>query len=685
MAMEKRIVTGRRLPVTCSACLYIASRMSSNTPLMLIDFSEVIAESPFAIGQTAEYIMKNLKMQIATVDPTLYIPKYIASIGIKKKQAEVSQSATTLMARMNRDWMSQGRRPAGVLAAAIYLAARLHGYSQIRLESVTKALSTTNNVAMKRLEEAKNLYSKVKKDTIDGNASSGALPTSLLMQQRRDELLKEYLQKRGKDTSIVDGFVESKASKEMISKFVQHKKEKAKLKAAYEKAVEKKKKYRKRRKKEAKVAEVKEARRKEKEEEEEKKEKGKKRKRVVSDSGSESESEDVEVSSVSTSTVPESVHWGDSDAIHSTSSDSTVTYVSTTDAERELPLIEMFKRRRLRDQREEEQLAFEKQIDEYNAAILRGDHLGSFIDQDTANLNDLADLEAEALQGIDGGDDDEGGVLELDNNETVPVKSLDELAVIPYTGDIASNIMKGDELLLNLMQEDCVQELENESKKEAGMPADDDIEDLFDMEGVREIVDETGMPDTQVEEDPSMEEFAVVETPPAAKPRDMKFAPEAIPDAQDFDGLSDVSSEGFDEWIVNDEEEYNMRRKMWWDLHGDWKAKRDSAVAAKEKQAKRKSTDRKRNIMPTTMEDGRDNWDTVDGAVTEAMLYKGRAAVKIDDLGNIFDSLTAIVNSSGRREGMASVLDEAVGNTVAHEDAAWVSDDENNPWDGFGG
>eukprot|EP01059_Diplonema_ambulator_P031518 TRINITY_DN5804_c0_g2_i2.p1 TRINITY_DN5804_c0_g2~~TRINITY_DN5804_c0_g2_i2.p1 ORF type:complete len:269 (+),score=59.72 TRINITY_DN5804_c0_g2_i2:30-809(+) len=144
MAMEKRIVTGRRLPVTCSACLYIASRMSSNTPLMLIDFSEVIAESPFAIGQTAEYIMKNLKMQIATVDPTLYIPKYIASIGIKKKQAEVSQSATTLMARMNRDWMSQGRRPAGVLAAAIYLAARLHGYSQIRLESVTKALSTTN-------------------------------------------------------------------------------------------------------------------------------------------------------------------------------------------------------------------------------------------------------------------------------------------------------------------------------------------------------------------------------------------------------------------------------------------------------------------------------------------------------------------------------------------------------------
>ena len=38
-------------------------------------------------------------------------------------------TAMRLLARMKRDWLHTGRRPAGVCGAALLVAARLHGYT----------------------------------------------------------------------------------------------------------------------------------------------------------------------------------------------------------------------------------------------------------------------------------------------------------------------------------------------------------------------------------------------------------------------------------------------------------------------------------------------------------------------------------------------------------------------------
>eukprot|EP01064_Diplonema_japonicum_P006214 TRINITY_DN1413_c0_g2_i6.p1 TRINITY_DN1413_c0_g2~~TRINITY_DN1413_c0_g2_i6.p1 ORF type:complete len:585 (+),score=139.88 TRINITY_DN1413_c0_g2_i6:48-1757(+) len=426
MAVQKHLLANRRMQLTSCACLYIASRMAGNTPLMLVDFSEVTAESPYAIGQIAEYVMKHLKMQLSTVDPSLYIHKYISVLGMRSKQTEVTQSAATLMARMNRDWISQGRKPAGVLAAAIYLAARLHGYSQIRLENVTRVLSITNNVAIKRLEEAKKLYSKIKKESVDSEtAKTNALPASLLMQQRRDELLKSYLARRGKDTSAVESFVNAKESKIMLGKFSGVTRQRAATKLKYEKQMENKKKYRKKMKKNAKVAEKKEEMKQEKKIKRKQANKSKKRKRAKSvESSSSSPSDSVSVSSVSTSTVEEEGEWAE-DIAHidvdlATSSDSSyASYASTTDADADLPLAEFIKVRQQRAAREMEQQEEERRIDESKAPAEEDGPIN-----DVANLNDVRFVDDDHLmqEPFQSGEEDEDilkNLLAMSNTDDI--------------------------------------------------------------------------------------------------------------------------------------------------------------------------------------------------------------------------------------------------------------------------
>jgi transcription initiation factor TFIIIB Brf1 subunit/transcription initiation factor TFIIB len=40
----------------------------------------------------------------------------------------VANTALRIVARMRRDWMQTGRRPAGICGAALLISARLHGF-----------------------------------------------------------------------------------------------------------------------------------------------------------------------------------------------------------------------------------------------------------------------------------------------------------------------------------------------------------------------------------------------------------------------------------------------------------------------------------------------------------------------------------------------------------------------------
>ncbi len=58
----------------------------------------------------------NLKLPI--IDPSLYIHRFASKLEFGDKTHTVAMTALRLVARMKRDWMQVGRRPAGICGAS---------------------------------------------------------------------------------------------------------------------------------------------------------------------------------------------------------------------------------------------------------------------------------------------------------------------------------------------------------------------------------------------------------------------------------------------------------------------------------------------------------------------------------------------------------------------------------------
>lgn len=62
------------------------------------------------------------------------------------------ETSNRIVQRMNRDWMTEGRRPAGICGAAFVIAARMHGF-RCNIEDITKVFKIGPNTIRKRLHE----------------------------------------------------------------------------------------------------------------------------------------------------------------------------------------------------------------------------------------------------------------------------------------------------------------------------------------------------------------------------------------------------------------------------------------------------------------------------------------------------------------------------------------------------
>ena len=84
---------------------------------MLIDFSEYLRINVFVLGHTFLELCKKLTIQLPLIDPSLFIPRFASQLNFAEKELEVCKSAIRIVARMKRDWILYGRRPAGVCGA----------------------------------------------------------------------------------------------------------------------------------------------------------------------------------------------------------------------------------------------------------------------------------------------------------------------------------------------------------------------------------------------------------------------------------------------------------------------------------------------------------------------------------------------------------------------------------------
>jgi transcription factor IIIB 90 kDa subunit len=149
IALHQSLVQGRRTVHVIAACLYIACRQEKSQH-MLIDFSDAVQVNVYTLGHCFLKLRRFLGLKLDVIDPALYIYRFAAHLDLGDKVNVISMTALRLVARMKRDWIVVGRRPQGICAAALLIAARAHGLGHV---DVTRVLNVCGMTVSHRLRE----------------------------------------------------------------------------------------------------------------------------------------------------------------------------------------------------------------------------------------------------------------------------------------------------------------------------------------------------------------------------------------------------------------------------------------------------------------------------------------------------------------------------------------------------
>ncbi|KAL9933286.1 hypothetical protein V8E36_008004 [Tilletia maclaganii] len=152
-------VLGRKSDITVASCLYLACRYE-NRPLMLIDFADSIGENVFTLGRSYLKLTRMIHMKpprgvdgaSTIVDPSIYIQRFAIMLDFGDEAPKVTSDALRLIKRFKADWMVQGRRPAGICAAALILAARMNHFRR-SIAEVVQVARIADVTLRKRLDE----------------------------------------------------------------------------------------------------------------------------------------------------------------------------------------------------------------------------------------------------------------------------------------------------------------------------------------------------------------------------------------------------------------------------------------------------------------------------------------------------------------------------------------------------
>ena len=94
---------------------------------MLMDFQEAVKINVYKIGHTFTDFTRALFLNMPNVDPSLFIPRFCAKLNTACKTREITETAYRILNAMDRHWITTGKRPHGICAAALLISALCHG------------------------------------------------------------------------------------------------------------------------------------------------------------------------------------------------------------------------------------------------------------------------------------------------------------------------------------------------------------------------------------------------------------------------------------------------------------------------------------------------------------------------------------------------------------------------------
>lgn len=153
IALDKNFVFGRRQMHVVATCLYTICRQEKS-PHLLIDFSDALQVNIFILGGAFLRFIRMLNINLPPVDPSLYLHRFAARLELDDKLSSVVTTSLRIVTRLKKDWISTGRRPDGICAAALLISIRAHGLNRSQ-QDIAKLFRIATETLRLRLADFK--------------------------------------------------------------------------------------------------------------------------------------------------------------------------------------------------------------------------------------------------------------------------------------------------------------------------------------------------------------------------------------------------------------------------------------------------------------------------------------------------------------------------------------------------
>ncbi|MBD3318460.1 transcription initiation factor IIB [Candidatus Woesearchaeota archaeon] len=160
-AVQRGLVRGRSMESVVAGALYAACRRHE-VPRTLDELSEASGIEKKEIGRTYRFVTRELGISILPSNPADYIARFASSLRLT---AETQSRAVEILEIAQHAELTSGRGPTGIAAAALYVAALMHGEKRTQREvaDVAGVTEVTIRNRYKELIEKLKLDKKVQK------------------------------------------------------------------------------------------------------------------------------------------------------------------------------------------------------------------------------------------------------------------------------------------------------------------------------------------------------------------------------------------------------------------------------------------------------------------------------------------------------------------------------------------
>ncbi len=147
-ATDNDLIRGHSIERMSAASLYVACR-KIQIPRTLEEIAEVSYATKKELGKSYRYLSRELDIQLPPTDPSMYVARFGSELGMS---GEVRTEAIKIIKKAQENKLTIGKSPAGISAAALYIASKELGEKRYQSE-IAEAANVTEVTLRSRYKE----------------------------------------------------------------------------------------------------------------------------------------------------------------------------------------------------------------------------------------------------------------------------------------------------------------------------------------------------------------------------------------------------------------------------------------------------------------------------------------------------------------------------------------------------